>query len=92
MPAATIRSMILDLVLGFISGDLDLREYQVANQDLGDIDRQAGELRINKAKFRCVNAMLLFHSAETPLLLTWVQSGSTTVKRRVFVLHFASSY
>ena len=69
--------------------DLGLRECEVTNLELDDIDWQAGTLRINKGKARRVDVMPLPHSTGNAIAAYLRSERPTTVSRRVFVRHIA---
>ena len=69
--------------------DLGLREREVVNLELDDIDWEAGTLRICKGKSRRVDVMPLPHTTGHAIAAYLRSERPTTVNRRVFVRHVA---
>lgn len=69
--------------------DLGLREREVVNLELEDIDWEAGTLRIVKGKSRRVDVMPLPQITGSAIAAYLRSERPTTVSRRVFVRHVA---
>ncbi|MEO7854279.1 MAG: tyrosine-type recombinase/integrase [Rubrivivax sp.] len=69
--------------------DLGLRECEVVSLELGDIDWEAGTLRICKGKSRRVDVMPLPQTTGRAIAAYLRSERPSTVNRRVFVRHVA---
>ena len=69
--------------------DLGLREREVVSLELGDIDWEAGTLRISKGKSRRVDLLPLPHTTGHAIAAYLRLERPATVNRRVFVRHVA---
>ncbi len=69
--------------------DLGLREREVVNLELEDIDWEAGTLRIVKGKSRRVDVMPLPQTTGAAIAAYLRSERPTTASRRVFVRHVA---
>ena len=69
--------------------DLGLREREVTNLELDDIDWEAGTLRICKGKSRRVDVLPLPQTTGCAIAAYLRSERPTTVNRRVFVRHVA---
>ncbi len=69
--------------------DLGLREREVVNLELDDIDWEAGTMRIRKGKSRRVDVLPLPHATGCAIAAYLRSERPTTTNRHVFVRHVA---